>query len=109
MDFKELKQFCDNAWIKKHGFVVFNLWDTAYCGIIIHTYTFLQNINKIYYIILHDITTDQGRIRIQAFKLTLMDRSNPRKRVINPYSRSKLKNINRFFHLRKNFQRPCRM
>ena len=32
MDFKELKQFCDNAWMKKHGFVVFNLWDTAYCG-----------------------------------------------------------------------------
>ena len=32
MDFKELKLFCDNAWMKKHGFVVFNLWDTAYCG-----------------------------------------------------------------------------
>ena len=32
MDFKELKQFCDNAWMKKHGFVVFNSWDTAYCG-----------------------------------------------------------------------------
>ena len=32
MDFKELKLFCDNAWMKKHGFVVFNLWDNAYCG-----------------------------------------------------------------------------
>ena len=32
IDFKELKQFCDNPWIKKHGFVVFNSWGTAYCG-----------------------------------------------------------------------------
>ena len=32
IDFEELKLFCDNAWMEKHGFVVFNLWDNAYCG-----------------------------------------------------------------------------
>lgn len=32
MDFKEFKQFCDEAWSKKHGFVVINIWDDAYCG-----------------------------------------------------------------------------
>jgi len=32
MDFKEFKRFCDEAWHKKHGFVVINIWDDAYCG-----------------------------------------------------------------------------
>ena len=32
MDFTEFKSFCDKAWSKKHGFVVINLWDDAYCG-----------------------------------------------------------------------------
>ena len=32
MDFKEFKSFCQNAWDKKHGFVVINIWDDAYCG-----------------------------------------------------------------------------
>ena len=32
MDFKEFKQFRDDAWTKKHGFVVINLWDNAYFG-----------------------------------------------------------------------------
>jgi len=32
MDFKEFKTFCDCAWRKKHGFVVINIWDEAYCG-----------------------------------------------------------------------------
>ena len=32
IDFKEFKQFCDGAWSKKHGFVVINIWDDAYCG-----------------------------------------------------------------------------
>jgi len=32
MDFKELKEFCDKAWAKKHGFVVINLWEDPYCG-----------------------------------------------------------------------------
>jgi len=32
MDFKEFKTFCDDAWRKKHGFVVINIWDEAYCG-----------------------------------------------------------------------------
>ena len=32
MDFKEFEAFCNLAWTKKHGFVVINLWDDAYCG-----------------------------------------------------------------------------
>jgi hypothetical protein len=32
MDFHEFKKFCDNAWNKKHGFVVINLWEDPYCG-----------------------------------------------------------------------------
>lgn len=32
MDFKEFKEFCDNAWSKKHGFVAINLWEDPYCG-----------------------------------------------------------------------------
>jgi len=42
MDFNEFKQFCDEAWSKKHGFVVINIWDDAYCG------TYWNNYNKIY-------------------------------------------------------------
>src|SRR6266568_648322 len=29
---EELVAFCNLAWTKKHGFVVINLWDDAYCG-----------------------------------------------------------------------------
>jgi hypothetical protein len=32
MDFKEFKKFCDDAWTKKHGYIVVNLWDESYCG-----------------------------------------------------------------------------
>ena len=32
MEFEEFKSFCDNAWSKKHGFVVINIWDDAFCG-----------------------------------------------------------------------------
>ena len=32
MDFKEFKEYCDGAWRRKHGFVVINIWDEAYCG-----------------------------------------------------------------------------
>ena len=32
MDFKEFKHFCDEAWSKKYGFVVINLWDHPYAG-----------------------------------------------------------------------------
>ena len=39
MDFKEFKQFCEDSWTKKHGFVVINLWDNAYCGIFWDNYT----------------------------------------------------------------------
>ena len=39
MDFKEFKQFCDDSWTKKHGFVVINLWDIAHCGRFWDNYT----------------------------------------------------------------------
>jgi hypothetical protein len=42
MDFVEFKQFCDAAWSKKHGFVVINIWDEAYCG------RYWSNYNNIY-------------------------------------------------------------
>ena len=42
MDFEEFKQFCQKAWDKKHGFVVINIWDDAYCG------RYWNNYNKIY-------------------------------------------------------------
>jgi hypothetical protein len=42
MDFTEFKQFCDGAWSKKHGFVVINIWDEAYCG------RYWSNYNTIY-------------------------------------------------------------
>ena len=45
----------------------------------------------------------------KRLKLTLRDRFESEKRVINRYSRSKLKNINPFYHLNKKFQRPCGM
>jgi len=32
MPFIEFKEFCDVAWRKRHGFVVINIWDDAYCG-----------------------------------------------------------------------------
>ena len=39
MDFEEFKQFCDDSWTKKHGFVVINLWDNIYCGRFWDNYT----------------------------------------------------------------------
>ena len=46
----------------------------------------------------------------KRLKLTLRDRFRIRKkRVINRYSRNKLKNINHFYHISKKFQRPCGM
>src|SRR5271169_5987749 len=42
MDFNEFKQFCDGAWNKKHGFVVINIWDDAYCG------RYWANYNEVY-------------------------------------------------------------
>src|SRR5271169_611967 len=42
MDFNELKNFCDGAWNKKHGFVVINIWDDAYCG------RYWANYNEVY-------------------------------------------------------------
>jgi len=38
MDFKEFKSFCDDAWSKKHGYVVVNLWEEPYCGKYIKNY-----------------------------------------------------------------------
>ena len=32
LNFKEFKEFCDDAWMKEHGFVVINKWDDAKCG-----------------------------------------------------------------------------
>ena len=32
MDFKEFKTFCDEAWTKRHGFIVFNIWEEPSCG-----------------------------------------------------------------------------
>ena len=31
-DFKEFKDFCGNAWSKKHGFVMINMCEEPYCG-----------------------------------------------------------------------------
>jgi len=42
MDFKELKKFCNEAWSKKHGYVVINLWEESSCG------RYLDNYEKIY-------------------------------------------------------------
>jgi hypothetical protein len=41
MNFEELKKFCNESWTK-HGFVVFNIWEDAYCG------RYLSNYKKIY-------------------------------------------------------------
>ena len=38
MNFTEFKAFCDEAWSKKHGFVVINLSEEAYCGRYIKNY-----------------------------------------------------------------------
>src|SRR5271165_4322983 len=42
MHFDEFKLFCQKAWDKKHGFVVINMWDDAYCG------RYWGNYNNIY-------------------------------------------------------------
>ena len=50
MDFKEFKKFCDNAWSKKHGFVVINIWEEPFCGRYISNYEDIytpENTNKI--------------------------------------------------------------
>jgi hypothetical protein len=46
MDFKEFKQFYDGAFSKKHGFVVINIWDDAYCGRYWDNYTKIYIPNK---------------------------------------------------------------
>ena len=42
MDFKEFKEFCDNAWSQKHGFAVINKWEEPYCG------RYIKNYDQIY-------------------------------------------------------------
>ena len=42
MDFKEFKAFCGEAWNKKHGFAVINLWEEPYCE------KYFQNYETIY-------------------------------------------------------------
>jgi len=46
MDFKEFKAFCDDAWSKKHGFVVINIWEEPYCGRYIENYENIYLPNK---------------------------------------------------------------
>ena len=46
MDFKEFKTFCDEAWSKKHGFVVINLLEEAYCGRYIANYENIYPLKK---------------------------------------------------------------
>ena len=41
MDLKEFKTFCDEAWSAKHGFVVINLWEEAYCRRYIGNYGYI--------------------------------------------------------------------
>jgi len=38
MNFKEFKALCDEAWSKKHGFVVINIWEKSHCGRYISNY-----------------------------------------------------------------------
>ena len=54
MEFKEFKQFCDEAWTKKHGFVVINLWEDSNCGRYIANYDEIYTPSK--YIKLHKNT-----------------------------------------------------
>ena len=54
MDFKEFKAFCDEAWSKKHGFVVINLWEEAHCGRYISNYENIYSPKK--YIKIHKNT-----------------------------------------------------
>jgi hypothetical protein len=49
MDFKEFKSFCDDAWKKKHGFVVINLWDEAFCGRYWANYSAVYTPKNIFY------------------------------------------------------------
>jgi hypothetical protein len=46
MDFKEFKAVCDDAWSKKHGFVVINIWEEPYCGRYIENYENIYLPNK---------------------------------------------------------------
>ena len=38
MNFKEFKALCDDAWSKKHGFIVINIWEEPHCGRYISNY-----------------------------------------------------------------------
>ena len=38
MGYKEFEEFCTNAWMKKHGFVVINIWEEPYCGRYVSNY-----------------------------------------------------------------------
>ncbi|HLX54726.1 MAG TPA: hypothetical protein VKR58_12330, partial [Aquella sp.] len=38
----EFKRFCQNAWKRKHGFVVINLFEDPYCG------RYLDNYKSLY-------------------------------------------------------------
>jgi len=42
MNFKEFKVLCDDAWSKKHGFIVINIWEEPHCG------RYISNYEKIY-------------------------------------------------------------
>ena len=42
MDWNEFKNFCYNAWRKRYGFIVINLFEESYCG------RYLDNYNSLY-------------------------------------------------------------
>ena len=42
MPLKEFGKICDEAWKKKHGYIVINLWEEPECG------RYLLNYNKMY-------------------------------------------------------------
>lgn len=39
MKLEEFNNFCDKAWIRKHGYVVINIWESAECGRYLINYT----------------------------------------------------------------------
>ena len=38
MEFKEYKEFCEDAWNQLHGYIVINLWEEPYCGKYLQNY-----------------------------------------------------------------------
>ena len=42
MSFEEFKKFCHDAWSRKYGYVVINIWEEAHCG------RYVQNYDTIY-------------------------------------------------------------